>query len=106
MLEKEYRLMMVVACFINTFGSAMSVLFGLGYYLGHPFWFAIFSSTVTDVLYFCFSNLPLQVLFAKLVPERIESSLYAFSTGLMNLAYLFLAPNLGNLINLTFFHVN
>jgi hypothetical protein len=46
------------------------------------------------------------VLFAKLVPERIESSLYAFSTGLMNLAALFIAPNLGNLINVIFFHVN
>lgn len=46
------------------------------------------------------------MLFAKLVPERIESSLYAFSTGLMNLAALFIAPNLGNLINVIFFHVN
>ena len=46
------------------------------------------------------------MLFAKLVPERIESSLYAFSTGLMNLASLFIAPNLGNLINVIFFHVN
>jgi hypothetical protein len=103
LLEKEYRMMMIVAVAINVFGNGMTTLFTHGIYFHKPFWFALGTSTVTDVLYYCFSNLPLQVLFAKLVPERIESSLYAFSTGLMNLASLFIAPNLGNLINVLFF---
>jgi len=40
------------------------------------------------------------VLFAKLIPEKIEASLFAFLTGMSNLVNLFISPNLGNLINL------
>ena len=40
------------------------------------------------------------VLFAKLIPEKIEASLFAFLTGLSNLNNLFISNNLGNLINL------
>ena len=103
LLEKEYKIMMMIAIGINVFGNSMATLFAHGDYFNKPFWFSLGTSTVTDVLYFSFSNLPLQVLFAKLVPERIESSLFAFSSGLANLATLLIAPNLGNLINALFF---
>jgi hypothetical protein len=39
------------------------------------------------------------VLFAKLIPDNIESSMFALLTGLLNLSGLFLSPQLGNLIN-------
>ena len=58
------------------------------------------TSTVTDTLYQSFCNLPMQVLYAKLIPEKIEASLFAFLTGLSNLNNLFISSNLGNFINL------
>ena len=101
MKDKEFTMMMIVACFINCIGSVTTVLFTRGIYLGmSPFVFVILTSTVTDTLYQCFVQLPLMVLFAKLIPERIEASLFAFLTGLSNLNNLFIAANLGNLINL------
>jgi hypothetical protein len=42
----------------------------------------------------------LSVLYAKLIPEKIEASLFAFLTGLSNLNNLFISNNLGILINL------
>jgi hypothetical protein len=40
------------------------------------------------------------VLYAKLIPEKIEASLFAFLTGLSNLNNLFISNNVGILINL------
>lgn len=45
------------------------------------------------------------VLFAKLIPANIESSMFALLTGLMNFSNLFAAKMLGNYIN-TFFGVD
>jgi len=39
------------------------------------------------------------VLFAKMIPSNIESSMFAMLTGLMNLSNGFTAKMLGNLIN-------
>lgn len=100
----EFTHMMWLACFVNFFGAITTMLFCLGIDLGVPFLFTMGTSTVTDVMYMCFVNLPLCVLFAKLIPEKIESSLFAFSTGLMNLTYLFVSPDLGVLINVLFVH--
>ena len=103
--EKEFRFMMIMACLINTFGALTTAMFCSNHTLGMtPFLFTMFTSTVTDVLYMCFVNMPLSVLFAKLIPEKIESSLFAFSTGLMNLSNLFISPNLGVAINAIWFH--
>jgi hypothetical protein len=35
------------------------------------------------------------VLFAKIIPEKIESSMFAFVTGLAALCSMFISPNLG-----------
>ena len=40
------------------------------------------------------------VLFAKMIPSNIESSMFAMLTGLMNLSNGFSAKMLGNLINI------
>lgn len=39
------------------------------------------------------------VLFAKIIPESVESSMLAFLTGLTNLSNLFLSPEIGLFIN-------
>lgn len=100
--ESEFTFMMILACFVNFFGSFTTMLFCIGVDLNAPYLFTMGTTTVTDVMYMCFINLPLCVLFAKLIPEKIESSLFALSTGLMNLAGLFIAPNLGVLLNVLF----
>ena len=98
---------MILACCINIFGALTSAMFTSGHTLGlDNFLFVVLSSTVTDVLYMCYVQLPFSVLFAKLIPEKIESSLFAFSTGLMNLSNLFISPNLGVAINAIWFHQN
>jgi len=103
--NKEIRTMMVFACFINLIGAVGSLLFLRNIMFGmDPYWFIIMSSTVTDVLYNAFVNLPGMVLFAKLIPANIESSMFAMLTGLMNFSNLFAAKMLGNYIN-TFFGV-
>lgn len=101
--SKEFTVMMVIANFVNFAGSITTMLFCRQFYkkIHCPaFLFVLMTSTVTDTLYQCFVQLPLMVLFAKLIPEKIEASLFAFLTGLSNLNNLFISNNLGNLINL------
>jgi hypothetical protein len=100
MKEKEFTFMMIIACFVNFLGSVTTVLYVTDNYIGPAFLFVLLTGTVTDTLYQCFVQLPLMVLFAKLIPERIEASLFAFLTGMSNLVNQFISPNLGNLINL------
>lgn len=102
--EAEFSFMMIVACLVNFVGAALTMIFCLGIDFGVPYLYAMFTSTVTDVLYIMFINMAPSVLFAKLIPEKIESSMYAFSTGLMNLTGLILAPDLGAAINALFIH--
>jgi hypothetical protein len=99
--EKEFTIMMTAANLVNCFGAIMTMLFCLRITFGIPnFLFVILTSTVTDTLYQCFNTLPLMVLFAKIIPEKIEASLFAFLMGLSNLCNLFLSGELANLINL------
>jgi hypothetical protein len=58
--EREFTVMMIIACFVNFAGSATTVMFCKGIYLGMPpFVFVLLTSTVTDTLYQCFVQLPL-----------------------------------------------
>ena len=97
--------MMAIACLTNLIGAFGSLLFLRNIMFGiDPYWFCIMTSCVADVLYNAFVNLPGMVLFAKLIPANIESSMFAMLTGLMNFSNLFAAKMLGNYIN-TFFGV-
>ena len=92
--------MMFVACFTNLFGSIGCILFVKQIYFGlDPLVFMIVTSTVTDLLQDAFQRLPGMVLFAKMIPSNIESSMFAMLTGLMNLSNGFTAKMLGNIIN-------
>lgn len=103
--NKEIRCMMVMACFTNLVGAVGTLLFCRNIFMGMgPYWFMIFSTTITDVLYNVFVMLPGMVLFAKLIPANIESSMFAMLTGLMNFSNLFASKMLGNYIN-SFFGV-
>jgi BT1 family len=43
--------------------------------------------------------LPSQVIFAKIIPENVESAMFALLTGLVNFANLFASKELAILIN-------
>ena len=91
---------MVIACFTNLFGSVTCILFVRQIYFGmDPLVFMIMTSTVTDLLQDSFQRLPGMVLFAKMIPSNIESSMFAMLTGLMNLSNGFSAKQLGIFIN-------
>jgi len=92
--------MMIVACFINMVGAVTTVLYTRQITFGlSPYAFVIMTSTVTDTLYNAYTTLPGMVLFAKLIPESVESSMFALLTGITNLSNLFLSKELGIFIN-------
>jgi len=98
--EVDIRWMMFIGLLINMFGAAASIMFVKGIYLSMPpVVFLLMSSTVTDTLYGAYTQLPAMVLFAKIIPESVESSMFALLTGLINLSNLFAAPELGVFIN-------
>lgn len=98
--DRETIIMMVIACFTNLLGSVGCILFVKQMYFGlDPLTFMITTSTVTDLLQDAFQRLPGMVLFAKMIPSNIESSMFAMLTGLMNLSNGFTSKMLGNAVN-------
>ena len=98
--EVQIRYMMISACMINLVGAMTTLMYVKDITLGmSPLVFVVMTSTVTDTLYNAFTTLPAMVLFAKLVPDNIESSMFALLTGITNLANLFLSKELGVFIN-------
>ncbi len=81
-------------------GAVTTVLYTKGITLGmSPLAFVFLTTTITDTLYNAYTTLPAMVLFAKLIPESVESCMFALLTGLMNFSNLFLSKELGILIN-------
>lgn len=98
--DRETYIMMIIACFTNLLGSIGCILFVRKIYFGmDPLAFMIMTSTITDLLQDAFQRLPGMVLFAKMIPSNIESSMFAMLTGLMNLSNGFSSKMLGNFIN-------
>ena len=96
----EMRNMMITACAINLIGSATTVLYTKQLTFGlSPLAFVCLTSTVTDTLYNAYTTLPAMVLFAKLIPENVESSMFALMTGLLNFSNLFASKELGLILN-------
>jgi BT1 family len=92
--------MMIAALIINMTGAATTVLFTTKHTFGlPPIAFVCLTSTVTDTLYNAYTVLPATVLFAKLIPENVESSMFAMLTGLLNFSNLFMAKEVGIVIN-------
>ena len=97
--EKNIHFMMVLACLTNVYGAITSFMIVVGWTFGiNNFVFVLGSTTITEVLGTVFIQLPSTVVFAKMIPQNIEASLFAIITGLLNFA-LFASRELGNLIN-------
>jgi hypothetical protein len=79
---------------VTTVLYVKKITFGLS-----PLAFVCLTSTVTDTLYSACTTLPAMVLFAKLIPENVESSMFAMLTGILNFSNLFASKELGIVIN-------
>ena len=98
--------MMYLSLFLNIIGSLLTVVFLTGHYLGmSPYVYMMLTSVITEVLYDACHRLPGMVLFAKLIPENVESSMFAMLTGLMNFSNNFLNAELAIAINHWFFGI-
>ena len=99
----EERTLLAFAMAANTFGSIMTLIYVLGL-IGEipPLVFVICTSTVTDTVYLALSQMPSMVLFAKLIPSQIESSMFALLMGLLTLSYYTISKLIGNGYNKIF----
>lgn len=96
----EERILLSLAMIVNFIGSMTTLMYVLKITLGMPeLVFVALTSTVTDTIVLALSNLPSMVLFAKLIPCQIESSMFAVLMGLLNLSTTVLAKLLGNFYN-------
>lgn len=98
--NQEIWLLMMCACLLNAFGAFTTILYTTEHTLGlKPYDFVFLTSTVTDTLCEAYTTLPAMVLFAKLIPKNVESSLFAFMTGVLNFATMTVSRELGIWIN-------
>lgn len=96
----QIKKMMITACLLNLLGAITTILYVKQVTFGlSPLTFVVLTSTVMDTLVSAFTVLPAMVLFAKLIPHNVESSMFALLTGVLNFCSLFAAKELGVLIN-------
>ena len=88
----ETRTLFGIGCIISGLSAALNLMFVKDITLGlSPFAFMAISNSVGEAFYNAFIFMTGNILFAKLIPPNIETSIYAFQSGLQNLCNLFLA---------------
>lgn len=100
--DREFRTLLKYACFLGIFGSFTSLAFVLRWNISlgiNDSLFIMTTDLVTGTLGLALTLLPIQVLFAKITPENIEGSCFAFLTGTLNFCSGILSPQVGNYIN-------
>ena len=86
------RVMLFAAICINIFGCLTTVMFCTGHTIGiPPYAFVCMTGTVMSEIYSAYTSLPSGITFSKLIPEDVETSMFAMLTGLLNFANLFAA---------------
>jgi len=68
--------------------------------------FLLFTDVVFEVVVTVLYTLPIMALFAKITPRKIEGTVFATLTGIMNFASTVIAPGMGSLINREFVGVH
>ena len=61
--------------------------------------FLFFSDIIFNNFAYILLVLPIMAYFAKVTPSKIEGTIFAFLTGVMNLSYTLIAPATGTFIN-------
>jgi len=99
-IKADLKIMMFIAIMLQFFGKAsvFSLLRGFTFGLS-PFYFMMISDAAIGELLSVIDLIPTGIVFAKLIPNNVEASVYALITGLINFANFFLNRMLGNFIN-------
>ena len=97
------RAMLVIACVVNFIGALGQLFFVKGIMFGiDPFIFISMVNFFTDTVAFAFENMSALTLLAKIIPPKVEASMFSLMGGVLNLSYWFAARMLGNLVNVFF----
>lgn len=92
--------MIFAAIVINIFGSLTTVMYTTGHTLGiNPYAFVCMSSTVMTNIYSTYCSIASGVVFAKLIGDDVETSMFALLTGLINFSNLFASKELALAFN-------
>lgn len=98
--EKEIRYLLINANVINCIGSIGGIMFVLGKTMGlSPYVFVVLTSLIFDTVSTSLAFLPGMVIFAKLIPESIETSMFSLLVGITNAAMM-VSKFTGNFCNL------
>lgn len=103
----EPRTMLAISSVIGMIGSFFSLILVLQWNLKigiSNLVFVYFTDTFTVALAQAFYLIPSTAFFAKIIPTRVEGTLFAFIMSIMNLTTTFSKIS-GGLINSLFFHV-
>jgi len=98
----ETRSLILMALIIEVAAGVFSLLFVLrvNLLLGIPdIWFVFLTSTTTSAFIEAFTMLPPLVLFAKLVPKKVEATVFAFATTIAQGVSRFGGKATGLLVN-------
>jgi Na+/melibiose symporter-like transporter len=98
----EFRYILAFSNIIVFIGNlvGLAVVLGLHKSIGiSAFELFLFQNLFEDAMLMAFIDLPLMVLFAKIIPKRIEGSVFAFLTGTINFSNNNISPMIGSAIN-------
>jgi hypothetical protein len=94
------RNMMIIASFMRVIGGIFTIMYLKDITLGMtPLTFVAVTGTVSEILTDAFKTMPAMVLFAKLMPKNVESSMFGLIAGILNFSNGFLSKQLGLLLN-------
>ena len=97
------RVMLIIACAVNFIGALGQLLFVKDILFGiDPFIFISIVMFFTETVAFAFEVMSALTLLAKIIPPKVEASMFSLMGGVLNLSYWFLARMLGNFVNLFF----
>ena len=97
------RAMLVFACIINIVGSVGKIFFVRGVTFGmDPFLYYSIINLFSESVKFACETMTALTLLAKIIPPKIEASMFSLLGGVLNLSYWVLARLLGNIFNLFF----
>ncbi len=106
--QVEIRTLFKYSILIGFIGSVFTLMFVLRLNLAlgiNDLVFIVFTSTIVDTLNLAFSLMPALVLFARITPNHIEATVFAFLTSVNNLNNV-ISSNVGVLINNLFVGVD
>lgn len=100
--DREIRTLFKWACYLGVISSTVNYIFAMRWNLAvgiSDTALIVCSDIVLGTLGLAFTNLPMMVLFAKITPNNIEATFFAFLTGTSNFSNGIISPNVGSKLN-------